>query len=115
MFMPLSTLITSDIMYNTAVGQRMMKKENIKKADKIFLYYYLMQERQKVATGRARYSPCRTYIQSLPANFSSFPMFFTPQELEYLEGSPFKNDIIVQIKTATDLFNAMCVEIPDFK
>jgi hypothetical protein len=43
--MPLSTLITSDIMYNTAVGQRMMKKENIKKADKIFLYYYLMQER----------------------------------------------------------------------
>lgn len=45
MYMPLSTLITSDIMYNTAVGQRMMKKENIKKADKIFLYYYLMQER----------------------------------------------------------------------
>ena len=42
-------------------------------------------------------------------------MFFTPQEMDYLEGSPFKNDIIVQINTATDLFNAMCIEIPEFK
>ena len=62
MFMPLSTLITADIMFNTAVGRRMMQKDNIRKAEKIFLYYYLMQERKKCAEGRANFSPCGTYI-----------------------------------------------------
>ena len=42
LFMPLSTIIMSDIMYNTQIGRKMLAKEHVKKAEKVFLYYYIM-------------------------------------------------------------------------
>jgi len=50
--MPLSTIIMANIMYNTPVGRKMLLKENIKTAEKAFLYYYLMQESRKKKLGK---------------------------------------------------------------
>ena len=47
--MPLHTIIMSDIVYNTPVGRKMRSKSNIKNAEKVFLYYYLMLEIRKNA------------------------------------------------------------------
>jgi histone-lysine N-methyltransferase SETD3 len=50
-----------------------------------------MEERRKDV------SSFKKYIEILPKTFDNFPIFYTPEERTWLEGSPFQDTISKQI------------------
>jgi protein-histidine N-methyltransferase len=68
----------------TVVGKKMVEA-NLKliSPKHSFLSSYILQERRKETT------PWDLYLQILPAEFDSFPIFFTEEEKKNLKGSPF--------------------------
>lgn len=48
-----------------------------------FLSTYLLKERDN------KNSRWRPYLDMLPKDYNSFPVFFSDEELKFLEGSPF--------------------------
>ena len=55
------------------------------------------------------------YFDLLPKNFSSFPIFYTYKELEYLKGSPFLNIISNKKRDLKKDYEKICNYIPSFK
>lgn len=54
------------------------------------------------------------YIDILPKTFSNFPIFFTPEEKEWLYGSPFLNQVEEKIEDIKSDYNLICKEVPEF-
>jgi histone-lysine N-methyltransferase SETD3 len=66
-----------------------------------FLTTYILQEKKK-----GEDSEFFPFIDILPKSFENFPIFFTPEEKEWLKGSPFLDQVeekIEDIKTDFDL------------
>ena len=55
------------------------------------------------------------YFDLLPKDFSSFPIFYTYKEFEYLKGSPFLNIISNKKKDLKKDYEKICDNIPSFK
>ena len=55
------------------------------------------------------------YFDILPKNFSNFPIFYTNNELNYLKGSPFLNQIIEKKYDIKRDYLKLCERIPFFK
>lgn len=55
------------------------------------------------------------YFDLLPKNFSNFPIFYTDEELNYLIGSPFLNQIIDKKSDIKKDYLKLCEHIPYFK
>jgi len=55
-----------------------------------------------------------TYIDILPKAFDNFPIFYTMDERQWLEGSPFQNQISEKIKDIQADYNMICGEVPEF-
>ena len=47
-----------------------------------FFATYIMEERRKEVSFFAK------YLDTLPRTFDNFPIFYTPEELAWLDGSP---------------------------
>ena len=65
-----------------------MKKKAIKKnfSEKVFLCAYILMERRKKPEDR-KFGP---YLDLLPTTYSSFPYWFSDEEMAYLKGSSFE-------------------------
>ena len=53
-----------------------------------FFATYIMEERRKEVSFFAK------YLDTLPRTFDNFPIFYTPEELVWLDGSPMLEYII---------------------
>ena len=73
-----------------------------------FLSTFIMQEKRKEAT------IWDIYIDILPKNLSNFPIFFTDQEKDELEGSPFLDQINEKIQDIQQDYDLICREVPEF-
>ena len=114
---PENLIITLEMAKSTPIGAQMEKANLYLLSPKhSFLSSFVLQERRKPDT---RWEP---YLDILPKFLTSFPIFFTPEEKKWLEGSPFLgrqldqfvdqveekiNDIAKDYKTIT-------TAVPDF-
>ncbi len=75
----------------TPIGAKMHKADlNLISPKHSFLSSYILQERRKEV------SEHQQYLDILPKNFDSFPIFFNREEREELRGSPFLSIIIIE-------------------
>jgi hypothetical protein len=73
------------------IGLRMINKGvSLKSPKHCFLSTYLLTEKIK------NNSLFKHYIDTLPKDYNNFPIFFTDEEILYLEGSPFISKIIIK-------------------
>ena len=56
----------------------------------------------------------RHWIDALPQSYETFPIFFTDKEIEYLEGSPLKNQVIERREKLHENFTFVENAIPEF-
>jgi transposase len=54
------------------------------------------------------------YLNILPKTLKQFPVFFSDQEVEYLEGSPLKLEIEVVKEDFLDKYDSLCKEVYSF-
>jgi protein-histidine N-methyltransferase len=84
LIIPRNLIITLEMAKATPIGSKMEKAHlNLLSPKHSFLSTYVLQERKKPDT---KWAP---YFDILPKSTSNFPIFFTPEEKKWLEGSPF--------------------------
>ena len=76
-----------------------------------FLACYLLQ----IKSDENENSKWKIYYDSLPKNFKNFPIFFSKNEINYLEGSPFKMQIEEKLKDLKKDFNLISNISEDFQ
>ena len=81
---PKGQIITLEMAKETPIGSKMEKAHlHLLSPKHSFLSSYVLQERRNPET---KWEP---YFDILPKNVTNFPIFFTPEEKKWLEGSPF--------------------------
>ena len=55
------------------------------------------------------------YIKHLPENFDTFPINYKPNELKYLKGSPFLEQIETKISDIKSDYESICSVFPEFE
>ena len=81
---PRTRIITLEMAKSSPIGAKMEQARlNLLSPKHSFLSSFVLQERRKENT---IWEP---YLDILPKSLSSFPVFFTPEEKKWLEGSPF--------------------------
>lgn len=111
LYVPKEQIITLEMAFASPVGKKMYEKglrQRLISPKHSFLCTFIMQERRKPDT------EWKYYIDILPKSYTNFPIFFTPEEKKYLEGSPFLDQVeekIIDIKSDYDL---ICREVPEF-
>lgn len=104
LFVPKDQIITLEMAEESPIGNKMMYynlKPKLLSPKHGFLSTYILQEKKK-----GEDSPFFPFIDILPKTFENFPIFFTPEEKEWLKGSPFLDQVeekIEDIKTDYDL------------
>ncbi len=86
LFVPKDQIITLEMAIESPIGKKMYEKglrNRLISPKHSFLSTYIMQERRKPDT---IWEP---YIDILPKSYSNFPIFFTDQEKQWLQGSAF--------------------------
>lgn len=83
LFIPLDRLITLEMAKATEIGKAIIENTlDLLSPKHSFLATYLLLERLKED------SPWKPYLEILPTEYSTMPVFFSDEELEYLKGSP---------------------------
>ena len=72
---------------------------------------YILLERKKHPTERV----WGALLDAFPQDFAELPLSFTEEELEYLEGSPYRDGIREEQMVIKEKYAEICKEIPDFK
>ena len=81
---PKDLIITLEMAKAAPIGSKMEKaKVNLLSPKHSYLSSYVLQELKKPHT---KWEP---YLDILPKSTNNFPIFFTPEEKKWLEGSPF--------------------------
>lgn len=75
-----------------------------------FLTTYILQERLK-----GEDSPYFPFIDILPKSFENFPIFFTPEEKEWLKGSPFLDQVEEKIEDIKSDYDLICSKVPEYE
>ena len=70
---------------------------------------YLLYERRKQVTKFFE------YMDILPKSLRDFPIFFTDDEKNLLQGSPFLNQINEKIEDIKTDYDLICSLVPDYK
>ena len=74
-----------------------------------FLSTFIMEEKRKPNSHFTK------FIDILPKGFTNFPIFYTKDEREWLDGSPFQNQITDKIKDISNDYNMICIEVPEYQ
>ena len=68
----------------------------------------ILQEKQN------KNSKFKEYLNTFPKDLSNFPVFFSDEEMEYLNGSPFKQKILRKKRELERDYQEICKAIPSF-
>lgn len=111
LYVPLNQIITLEMAYQTPIGRKMYEKNMRSKLispKHTFLGSYILQERKKDEQKFAE------YLDILPKGLGDFPIFFTEEELAYLKGSPFLDQVHEKIEDIKTDYDFICREVPEF-
>ena len=111
LLVPLNQIITLEMAFASPIGSKMYEKglrQRLISPKHSFLSTFIMQEKRK------ENSEWHIYIDILPKNLSNFPIFFTKEDKEWLEGSPFLDQIEEKIQDIKIDYDLICKEVPDF-
>ena len=108
MIIPKECLISLETALNTnygkLIGEFMYKELNSPKHC-LLSSFLLYEEKNK----KYKY-----YFDLLPKDYSNFPIFYKKNELEYLKGSPFLEQITEKKEDMKSDYNKLCEHIPSF-
>ena len=109
MKIPKCCLITLEDAFETKYGKKIEKfmYNELNSPKHCLLSSFLLYEENN-----PRY---KYYFDLFPKNFSNFPVFYTKEELEYLKGSPFLNQILEKKQEMKNDYIKLCEYIPNFK
>ena len=108
MTIPKDCLISLETALNTSYGSKIgefMYKELNSPKHCLLSSFLLYEEKNK----KYKY-----YFDLLPKDFSNFPIFYKNNELEYLKGSPFLDQIIEKKEDMKKDYNKLCEYLPNF-
>jgi histone-lysine N-methyltransferase SETD3 len=111
LYVPLNQIITLEMAYQTPIGRKMYEKNLRSKLispKHTFLGSYILQEKKK---DEQRFAE---YLDILPKGLNDFPIFFTEDELEFLKGSPFLDQVHEKIEDIKQDYDFICKEVPEF-
>jgi histone-lysine N-methyltransferase SETD3 len=109
---PRKQIITLEMAEESPIGTKMMYhnlKSRLLSPKHGFLTTYILQERKK--NEAADFFP---FIDVLPKTFENFPIFFTPEEKEWLKGSPFLEQVEEKIEDVKADFDLICEKVPEY-
>ena len=108
MTIPKECLISLETVLNTnygkTIGEFMYKELNSPKHC-LLSSFLLYEEKNK----KYKY-----YFDLLPKDYSNFPIFYKKNELDYLKGSPFLDQIIEKKEDMKNDYNKLCEYLPNF-
>ena len=109
MTIPKCCLITLENALRTEYGKKIGKfmYNELNSPKHCLLSSFLLYEEQN--------QKYKYYFDLLPKKFDNFPIFYTKEELGYLKGSPFLNQILEKKKEMKNDYYKICEYIPDFK
>lgn len=108
---PKNCLITVEMGQATDIGQTILKSELDLDAPKhIFLMIFLLYDR-KVNGDQSFFKP---YYDILPKTLHNIPIFWSDDELMYLEGSYLLEQIADRIDAITEDYHSICNVAPEF-
>ena len=109
MTIPKECLISLETAFETEYGKKIGE----------FMYKELNSPKHCLLTSFLLYEEknpkYKYYFDLLPKDFSNFPIFYTPKELEYLKGSPFLFQILEKKEDMKSDYAKLCKYLPDFK
>jgi len=109
MTIPRDCLISLETAFETDYGKKICE----------FMYKELNSPKHCLLTSFLLYEEknpkYKYYFDLLPKDFSNFPIFYTPKELEYLKGSPFLLQILEKKEDMKSDYAKLCKYLPDFK
>ena len=109
MTIPKCCLITLENALRTEYGKKIGKfmYNELNSPKHCLLSSFLLYEEQN--------QKYKYYFDLLPKIFDNFPVFYNKEELGYLKGSPFLNQILDKKKEMKNDYYKICEYIPDFK
>ena len=109
MTIPKCCLITLENALRTEYGKKIGKfmYSDLNSPKHCLLSSFLLYEAQN--------QKYKYYFDLLPKFFNNFPVFYTKEELGYLKGSPFLNQILEKKKEMKNDYYKICERISDFK
>jgi histone-lysine N-methyltransferase SETD3 len=109
LFIPKSHLITLEMAKETSVSKKILQnKLDLLSPKHSFLSTYLLQER------RNPNSFWKPYLDILPEAYSGFPIFFSEEELGWLEGSPFLKQVKEKLVDLHKDYDDICMVAKEF-
>ena len=107
--MPKSHLITLEMAKQTGVSKKILEhKVDLLSPKHSFLSTFLLRERLKPD------SFWRPYLDILPSDYDSMPIFFSEDDLSQLEGSPFLTQVRDKISDLKKDYEAIVSVAPEF-
>jgi len=109
LFIPKSHLITLEMARQTPVGKKMMAAGlSLLSPKHSYLSTFLLDEK---FNGVSWWAP---YIRMLPSDFDSMPIFFPEEDLKWLEGSPFLDQVTDKKADIRKDYDAILKVAPEF-
>ena len=88
LYIPNSHLISLEMAKQTSVGMKIIENQvDLLSPKHSFLSTFLLQERKDLT------SFWKPYLDILPSDFDTVPIFFSEEDLAWLEGSPFLEQV----------------------
>jgi histone-lysine N-methyltransferase SETD3 len=109
LWVPKKLIITSQMGKETAIGQK-IRKSGVKVSWDYLLYITLFLLIQQKDTN----SFWKPYMDVYPRSTGNFPMFFTKEEQDLLEGTPMKSHIPRELQEIREEYNAIVQAVPEF-
>jgi histone-lysine N-methyltransferase SETD3 len=109
---PKDMLISLEIAKNTTLGEQIASFMYIElnSPKHCLLTSFLLTEKAK-----GKKSFWKNYLEILPKDYSSFPIYYNEEDMSLLNGSPFKNQIIEKKEDIKKDYETICGYIPEFE
>ena len=109
LYIPLKFIMTLEDAKATKIGKQLeASRLRMISPKHSFISQLLLREKHKGS--ESFYKP---YIDILPATCPSFPVFYSPEDRSWLEGSPFLEQIMEKIEDIKKDYDAICDVAPD--
>eukprot|EP00826_Nyctotherus_ovalis_P018840 TRINITY_DN15715_c0_g1_i11.p1 TRINITY_DN15715_c0_g1~~TRINITY_DN15715_c0_g1_i11.p1 ORF type:complete len:547 (-),score=134.33 TRINITY_DN15715_c0_g1_i11:28-1668(-) len=108
-FIPKELIITLEIAKEAPVGDKIKRAKLALLSPKhCFLSTYLLQEMRNPD------SKWKPFLDMLPKSTNNFPIFFTEEEMEWLKGSPFQEQVKGKVKDIARDYAAIVNAVSEF-
>lgn len=108
MAIPKACLISLEVAMTTDIGKAIGK----------FMFSELSSPKHCLLSAfiltEAKNNKWKFYFDLLPKDFSNFPIFYSEQDLEALDGSPFLSQVIIKKEEMKNDYDLICRHIPSF-